>query len=337
MKTTLLGHNIEEIQELLKPYSVPKFVAKQIADWIYCKKVRSFDMMTNVSKKFRAVLVENFEIGFSDYVDVQISVDGTKKYLFATAHGNVEAVYIPDADRHTLCVSSQVGCKMDCAFCMTGKMGFSGQLTAGDILNQLYSVDESDLLTNVVYMGMGEPMDNYVPMMKSIELLTAEYAQAWSPRRITVSTIGLLEKVIRFISETEANLAVSLHNPFRDERLDMMPVEKSNGAHELIDYLKVQDINRQRKISFEYIMFGGQNDTEAHLKGLINLLSGVRCRVNLIRYNAIPDVPFHTSSEKQMEHFRDELTKKGIITTIRKSKGQDIFAACGMLSEKNKD
>lgn len=332
MKDTLLGKTIPEIQSALSPYSVPKFVAKQIADWIYVKKVKTFDEMSNISKKFRGVLSENFEIGFNAFTDMQTSKDGTKKYLFPTANGYVESVYIPDNDRHTLCISSQVGCKMNCNFCMTGKMGFLGQLTAGEILNQIYSVEESDKLTNIVYMGMGEPLDNTEEVLTSIELMTDEALLAWSPRRITVSTIGVLEEIDYFLQQTEANLAMSLHNPFHEERLAMMPIEKAHPAQKIIDYLRVQDLNKQRKLSFEYIMFGGVNDSDAHLKGILRLLSGIRCRVNLIRYNAIPDVPFASSNEDTMVHFRDELNKKGIITTIRKSKGQDIFAACGMLS-----
>lgn len=332
MKDILLGKTIPEIQSALSPFSVPKFVAKQIADWVYVKKVRSFEDMTNISKKVRALLADNFEIGFNDFTDMQTSKDGTKKYLFPTLNGSVEAVYIPDKERHTLCISSQVGCKMNCGFCMTGLMGFHGQLTAGEILNQIYSVEECDKLTNIVYMGMGEPLDNTEEVLTSIELMTDEALLAWSPRRITVSTIGVLEEIDYFLQQTEANLAMSLHNPFHEERLAMMPIEKTHPAEKLIDYLRVQELNKQRKLSFEYIMFGGVNDSEAHLKGLLRLLSGIRCRVNLIRYNAIPDVPFASSNEETMVHFKDELNNKGILTTIRKSKGQDIFAACGMLS-----
>ena len=334
MKEQLLGRNLNEIQEVLAPFAVPKFVAKQLVDWIYVKKVRTFDRMSNLSKKMRAILLENFEIGFQAYTDVQVSIDGTKKYLFPTQHGDVEAVYIPDRDRHTLCISSQVGCKMNCKFCMTGKMGFIGQLTATEILNQIYSVDESDLLTNIVYMGMGEPLDNTEAVLKSIELMTAEYALAWSPRRITVSTIGVLDQIDYFLMQTECNLAISLHSPFPEERLQMMPVEKAFHAEDIITFLSDQEFNRQRKLSFEYILFGGLNDTDEHLKGLARLLSGIRCRVNLIRYNAIPGDDFKSSSSERMEYFKDQLNKKGIITTIRKSKGQDIFAACGMLSSK---
>ncbi len=338
MKEQLLGKNLVEIQELLKAFSVPKFVAKQLVDWIYVKKVRSFEAMTNVSKKLRLILEENFELGFTEYVDLQVSVDGTKKYLFPTAYGHVEAVYIPDRERHTLCISCQVGCKMNCAFCATGKMGFLGHLTATEIVNQIYSVDESDVLTNIVYMGMGEPLDNTTAVMKSIELMTAEYGLAWSPRRITVSTIGILKEIDFFLKHTECNLAMSLHNPFPEERVAMMPVEKAHHAEDIIAFLRKQELNNQRKLSFEYIMFGGLNDTDRHLKGLALLLKDMRCRINLIRYNAIPGDAFNSSSGNRMEYFKEELNKAGIITTIRKSKGQDIFAACGMLSsEKEKN
>lgn len=332
MKDTLLGKDINELQSLLNFYSIPKFVAKQIADWIYVKKARSFNEMTNISKKLREQLSNDFDLGFNAPIEIQTSVDGTKKYLFPAQEGSVEAVYIPDKDRHTLCVSSQVGCKMNCEFCMTGKMGFKGQLSVAEILNQVYSVEESDLLTNIVYMGMGEPLNNTGNVLKSIHLITSDYGLAWSPRRITVSTIGILEEVDYFLMQTEANLAISLHCPFHEERMEMMPIEKKYPAEKIVDYLRAQDLNRQRKLSFEYIMFGGLNDTSEHLKGLIRLLSGLRCRVNLIRYNAIPGVRFASSNEATMVHFRDELTRKGIKATIRKSKGEDIFAACGMLS-----
>lgn len=332
MKEQLLGKSLEEIQEMLQPFSVPKFVAKQLVDWIYVKKVKSYNEMTNISKKMRQILDDNFDIGFRPYVDLQVSVDGTKKYLFPTTYGDVEAVYIPDRDRHTLCISSQVGCKMNCHFCMTGKMGFIGQLSAAEILNQIYSVDESDVLSNIVYMGMGEPLDNTEAVLKSIEMITAEYTLAWSPRRITVSTIGVLDQIDYFLTQTESNLAVSLHSPFPEERQKMMPVEKVHHAEDIIAFLRRQELNRQRKLSFEYIMFGGLNDSDDHLKALARLLSGMRCRVNLIRYNAIPGDPFKSSSSERMVYFKEELNKKGITTTIRKSKGQDIFAACGMLS-----
>lgn len=337
MKTALLGKDLQELQLILQPYSVQKFVAKQIADWIYVKKAHSFEEMSNIPKKLRAVLDENFEIGFKEFSDVQISSDGSKKYLFPTTNGSVETVYIPDRNRHTLCISSQVGCKMNCEFCMTGKMGFKGQLSTTEILNQIYSVEESDCLTNIVYMGMGEPLDNTEAVLKSIELMTADYGLAWSPRRITVSTIGILNKIDDFLLQTEANLAISLHSPFHEERLSMMPIEKAWTAENIISDLRAQVLNRQRKLSFEYIMFGGLNDTKEHLKGLVRLLSGIRCRVNLIRYNAIPGVRFASSNDETMIFFRDELNKKGIMATIRKSKGEDIFAACGMLSsEKEK-
>jgi len=289
--------------------------------------------MSNISIKNRALLNEQYEVGRTIPVESQVSVDGTVKYLFKTAKNQfIESVFIPEEDRATLCVSSQVGCKMNCLFCMTGKQGFGAQLTVQEILNQYYSIPESGQLTNIVFMGMGEPLDNLDNVLKTLEILTADYALGWSPKRITVSTIGLIPGMKKFLESSNCHLAVSMHSPFEEERLKLMPVQKAYSILKVLEELKNYDFSKQRRVSFEYIMFNGLNDSPLHAREMAKLLKGIDCRVNLIRYHAIPGIDLKTSDETKMVEFRDYLTNNGIMTTIRKSRGEDIFAACGMLS-----
>lgn len=336
-KKKLLGLTLDELKAVATEVGLPAFAAKQMAEWIYGKHIRSIDEMTNLSLKGRTALAERYEIGCKEPSDVQQSVDGTAKYLFPTESGKtVECVFIPDRDRATLCVSSQAGCRMGCRFCMTGRQGFGGNLTATDILNQVYSVPRSELLTNIVFMGQGEPMDNLDAVLKATQLLTDTNGWAWSPKRITVSTVGVRKGVERFLKESDCHLAISLHNPFPEERLQMMPAEKAFGLEELLALLGKQDWSHQRRLSFEYIVFGGLNDSERHARELVRLLAPIECRVNLIRFHEIPDTPYKGASEEKMVWLRDYLTKHGVTTTIRASRGQDIYAACGLLHSKVK-
>lgn len=337
-KVKLLGMTFDELKTVCAGVGLPSYAAKQVASWLYDKHVKSIGEMTNLSLKGRTALAEQYTVGCAEPTDVQQSVDGTAKYLFPTASGGqVECVFIPDGDRATLCVSSQVGCRMGCRFCMTGRQGFGGNLSATDILNQIYSVPGSEKLTNIVFMGQGEPMDNLDIVLKATEILTAPYGWAWSPKRITVSTVGVKRGVERFLRESDCHLAISLHNPFPEERLGMMPAEKAYGLHELLTLLRQQDWSHQRRLSFEYIVFGGLNDTQRHARELVQLLSPLKCRVNLIRFHEIPDSPFHGASEEKMLWLRDYLTHHGVTCTIRASRGQDIYAACGLLHSKTAD
>ena len=329
----LLGMTLAEIATEIELLKLPKFTAKQIADWIYVKRVTKIDEMTNISIRNRDILKKKFEVGVSSPIQTQVSVDGTQKLLFKTNKGKlIESVLIPDDERLTLCISSQVGCKMNCDFCMTGKMGFQDNLSVNEILNQVYSSPNSEALTNIVFMGMGEPLDNYENVMKAIEILSADYALAWSPKRITLSTIGVTPKLERFLEESACHLAVSLHSPITEQRQTIMPIEKKYPIEEVIDLLKKYDWSKQRRLSFEYIMFDGLNDSLIYARELIKLLSGIYCRVNLIRFHAIPGSSLETASDDAMIKFRDFLTSKGFICTIRTSRGEDISAACGMLS-----
>ena len=332
-KYPLLGMTLTELQSVTKDLGMPAFAAKQIASWLYDKKVTSIDEMTNLSLKHRELLKGEYDLGISAPVDEMRSVDGTVKYLYQVSDNHfVEAVYIPDEDRATLCVSSQVGCKMNCKFCMTGKQGFTASLTANQILNQIAALPERDKLTNVVMMGMGEPLDNLDEVLKALHILTASYGYGWSPKRITLSSVGLRKGLQRFIEESECHLAISLHSPFPSQRSELMPAERAFSIKEMVDLLKNYDFSKQRRLSFEYIVFKGVNDSLIYAKELLKLLRGLDCRVNLIRFHAIPGVDLEGAGMETMTSFRDYLTSHGLFTTIRASRGEDIFAACGMLS-----
>lgn len=336
-KKVLLGMTAGELKELTEELGMPRFAAGQMARWLYTAHVTDIDGMTNLSKANRARLNETCTVGAMPPADCQRSADGTVKYLFPTAGGKyVETVFIPDGDRATLCVSSQVGCKMNCLFCQTGKQGFEGNLTAGDILNQIYSLPERERLTNIVFMGQGEPMDNLDNVLKATEILTAGYGYAWSPKRITVSSVGIKNKLKRFLDESDCHIAISMHSPLHEQRMQLMPAERQMTIREVIDLLKQYDFTHQRRASFEYIVFDGVNDTPAHAREIIRLVEGLECRVNLIRFHTIPDIGLHGADDSKMEALRDYLTRHGVFTTIRASRGQDIFAACGLLSTAHK-
>ncbi len=334
----LLGMSLQELKDVAKSLGMPAFTGGQMAKWLYAKHVSSIDDMTDISKANREKLKGQYAIGCMQPTDRVQSCDGTVKYLYPTASGKfVETVYIPDKDRATLCVSSQVGCKMNCLFCQTGKQGFEGNLTVCDILNQIYSLPERDTLTNIVFMGQGEPMDNLDNVLRATEVLTADYGYAWSPKRITVSSVGLRGKLKRFIEESDCHLAISLHSPIHEQRAMLMPAERAMPITDIVEMLRGYDFSHQRRLSFEYIVFGGLNDSQTHAREIIKLLKGLDCRVNLIRFHQIPGVDLHGADESRMEAFRDYLTGHGVFTTIRASRGQDIYAACGLLSTAKKE
>lgn len=332
-KKVLMGMTPDELKAEVKMLGMPAFTASQILKWLYTKHVTDIGEMTDISKANRELLASHFVVGGMPPLDCQRSVDGTVKYLFPTANGKfVETVYIPDNDRATLCVSCQVGCKMNCLFCQTGKQGFEGSLTAGDIINQIYSLPEREHLTNVVFMGQGEPMDNLDNVLTATKILTSGYGYAWSPKRITVSSVGVKNKLKRFLDESDCHVAISMHSPLPEQRRKLMPAERQMSIVQVVELLKQYDFTHQRRCTFEYIMFGGLNDSLTYAKEIIRLTQGLECRVNLIRFHDVPGVDLHTSDTKQMENFRDYLTNHGVTATIRASRGQDIFAACGLLS-----
>jgi 23S rRNA (adenine2503-C2)-methyltransferase len=334
-KKLLLGMTLDEITASIAEYDFPRFAAREIALWIYRRGANHFEQFTNISKTARQKLADHFILGTLTPVKVSISGDGTKKYLFSVKTNRyIETAYIPEKKRNTLCISSQSGCKLGCLFCMTARQGFQGHLSVGEIINQIISVPERLEITNLVYMGMGEPFDNIDAVLKSLEIITSDYGLAISPRKITVSTVGLIPGMKRFIEESKCQLAISMHTPFHEERASLMPIENVYPIEEIIEELRRYEFEKQRRISFEYILLKGINDTARHVNQLARILNGIRCRINLIRYHQLPDSPFQSTSENTMLDFRDKLDKKGIVTTIRISRGEDILAACGMLSTK---
>ena len=365
MKERLIGKNIEDLKAVAAEAGLPRFAASQLAQWLYVKRVESIDGMSNISKAGREALKERYVTGVTRYSMVQTSADGTRKYLFPVGQadngidgkgetglrpeklsgkavpdsempesGMVEAVMIPDEDRATLCVSSQSGCRMGCRFCMTGRQGFHGNLTANEIINQIFSIPEAERLTNIVYMGMGEPTDNLDEVLKTVRIMTEKWGLAWSPKRITVSTIGAIPGLQRLLRETHVHIAISVHSPFHDERKELMPIEAAFPVSKVMELLRGYDFAHQRRLSVEYIMWRGVNDDDNHADALASLLKGTSARVNLIRFHAIPGVALNTSDEKRMTAFRDYLNSKGVLCTIRRSRGEDIMAACGMLAGK---
>jgi 23S rRNA (adenine2503-C2)-methyltransferase len=353
----LLGKTLSELQEVALSLGLPKFAGKQLAEWLYVRCVSSFDQMTNISLKGREALKAAYAVGRHAPVREAVSVDGTRKYLFEvfqrsglsvneenglsslserSERSYIESVYIPEDDRATLCVSTQAGCKMGCRFCMTGTLGFHGHLTAADILNQVFEIDrrqtanDEQALTNLVLMGEGEPMDNLDHVLRALEIMTADYGCAWSPKRITVSTVGL-PAMKRFLDESDCHLAVSMHNPFPQERALIMPAEKLFSITQVVDLLRQYDWSHQRRISFEYICFRS-NTSPRHAKEMLRLLKGLNCRINLIRFHETDlNARIDKCDDETIAWFCEYLNDHGLTTTIRRSRGEDILAACGML------
>ena len=342
-KKALIGMTTAELRKLCQDMGMPAYTGGQIASWIYQRHVKSIDEMTNLSKQNRERLAAEYCVGVMEPLDCQRSKDGTIKYLFPVRCSNVatsptapgmfvETVFIPDQDRGTICVSCQVGCKMNCLFCQTGKQGFEGNLTTADILNQIYSLPERNRLTNIVFMGQGEPMDNLDNVLRATQILTAPDGYAWSPKRITVSSVGVRTKLKRFLDESLCHIAISMHSPIHEQRRQLLPAEQAMPIADVVALLRQYDFTHQRRCSFEYICFGGLNDTPLHAREIVKLVEGLECRVNLIRFHPIPGVNLPGADEKRMESLRDYLTAHGVFTTIRASRGQDIFAACGLLT-----
>lgn len=329
----LYGQTLPQLEALCNRLEMPRFAAKQIARWLYDKHATTIEAMSDLSARHRALLAETYEVGLTAPEKVSISTDGTKKYLYRTSQNHfIESAYIPDGDRATLCISSQAGCRMGCRFCATGRQGLQHSLSTNEILNQIGSLPERERLTNVVFMGMGEPLDNTDNVLRALDILTAEWGFGWSPTRITLSTAGVVPELRRLLDSTKVHLAVSLHNPFHEERAAIMPVERAWPVAEVAAILRRYDFTHQRRVSFEYIVMSGLNDSPRHIRELCRLLDGIKCRINLIRFHKIPGSPYFSPDDAAMVRLRDTLTAKGIQTTIRASRGEDIQAACGLLS-----
>ena len=344
MKPKLLGMSLLQLQEVAADLSLPRFAARQIADWLYAKGIREISGMTNLSNPARKALEERYQIGHTTYTEKFLSSDGTKKYIFPTSIAGryIETVMIPEYDndhgreigRATICVSSQVGCRMNCTFCMTGRSGYHGRLAAAEIISQFMNIDEAQELTHTHKdcIGMGEPLDNWDEVSKVLQILTSDWGFGWSPKRITLSTVGVLPNLKYFLDDFKCHLALSLHTPFDEERAALMPVQKAFKLEDILSLIRRYDFSGQRRVSFEYIMFSGVNDTKRHADALIRMLSGLECRINLIRFHSIPGLALQTSPRVRIDDFKARLNNAGIITTLRTSRGEDIMAACGLLA-----
>ena len=332
-KEALFGKTLTELSTISAELGLPRFTARQMAEWLYRHRAESFDAMTNLSKAARSVLDESFEIGAAHPESVRTSEDGTKKYLYRTGHRSVETAWIPEERRGTLCVSTQVGCRRGCRFCMTARQGFQGNLSAGEILNQYRSLPEFAGVTHFVFMGMGEPLDNLDAVLAALDILVADWGYGFSPKRITVSTIGILDGLERLLDSSDCRLALSLHSPFPDERAELIPYERRYPASEVLAVLRSRRKDH-RRLTVEYLMIDGRNDSPSHSAELARILEGLGARVNLIPYHPIPDFPGTPTPMDRIEAFRDDLNRRGVTATIRRSRGLDISAACGLLSTK---
>jgi len=332
-KKSLCGLSVDDLFNLIGPSGFTRVQAVTVLNSIYKKSITEISQIQKTSKILKNYLINNADTGISRPIASEVSIDKTVKYLFRTETGKVfETVYIPDNKRNTVCVSTQSGCRMNCSFCLTGSYGFHGNLLAGEIINQILSIPESAKVTHVVFMGMGEPMDNIENVMKACDILTAGWGLAISPRNITVSTVGITPGIKKFLVNSDCNLTLSLHSPFSAERKSIVPVEKNYPAHQIIEIMRNYPVRKKRRLSVAYVMIKDMNDTDLHLEGLKVLLEGSKIRVNLIPYHQnIIDTQASSTSERIL-FFKHNLVVAGISASIRKTRGFDIAAACGLLA-----
>jgi 23S rRNA (adenine2503-C2)-methyltransferase len=333
VKKIICGLTADEIFRHIRRSGFSGDNAVAISNAIYKKRISDVTLIPGIPKQLKNELTSDAITGVYLPVDSEVSADRTVKYLFRTEKGiEFETVYLPDDKRNTVCVSTQSGCRMGCPFCITGKYGFHGNLSAGEIVNQVISIPDTLKVTHVVFMGMGEPMDNLENVLKACEILTAAWGLALSPRNITVSTVGITPGIIRFLGSSDCNLTVSLYSPFPEERILIVPAEKKFPVNEIIGIMKKYPLKKKRRLSIAYVMIKNLNDTDSHLDGLRNLLKGSKIRVNLVPYNAGPDDRNTSASAERMQFFKHNLVISGISASVRKSRGNDISAACGLLA-----
>jgi 23S rRNA (adenine2503-C2)-methyltransferase len=333
-KKSICGLSAEEICLYIGGSVFNYANAVSITNSIYKKRTREIAHINGIPKKLKEDLDRDFSIGIFDPVFETISADGTIKYLFKTESGLAfETVFIPDNKRGTVCVSTQSGCRMGCPFCATAGYGFKGNLTAGEIVNQIISIPFANNVTHVVFMGMGEPMDNLDNVLKACEIITAEWGLSISPRNVTVSSVGIMQGIEEYLNESECNLTLSLFSPFSEERQNIIPAEKHNPVREIIQLMKNYPVRKQRRLSVAYVMIGELNDSDRHLEGLKLLLKGSKIRVNLLNYHPVDNNKNIPSSADRMQFFKHNLVISGISASIRRSRGADISAACGLLAK----
>jgi len=344
LRTDIAELDVSALEDALDALGRPRFHARQIFQWIHKHGVVDFDAMSDLSRELRTQLGGAFTIGTPAVVQQERSVDGTVKFLLQLRDGKrIESVFIPDTPtdgsrdaRATFCLSTQVGCAMRCAFCLTGKMGISRNLTAGEIVGQVRVLArELHLLSsrfNIVLMGMGEPLHNYDETMKALRILADEHGLAVSPRRITLSTVGVLPNLERLATEPlMPNLAISLHSTTEDQRDRLVPVNRKYGLRDLLDVCRRFPLKRRSRITFEYVLLNEVNDTPEDARRLVKLLSGIKAKVNLLPLNEAAGIPFERPSDDRVNRFARILADRGVSVSVRKSRGRDIRAACGQL------
>lgn len=337
----LLGQSEHQLRSLAESLGYRSFVGSQLAHWLYVQRVDRFSGMSNLPGRLRDLLENDYRLGRYSPRQVAESSDGTRKYLYdvvsllsARGSRSVETAVIPDGDRLTVCLSCQSGCRMGCLFCATGAQGFGGNLNAGEIVNQLLSLPEYERVSNLVLMGMGEPLDNYDAVVGALDVFTGSWGLGMSPRRITLSSVGVSSNLERFVRERSCHLAVSLHSPYDEERQWLIPAARGHYIADLMNVLLRGDWQGQRRLSFEYVVLRGVNDSVRHVLALAHLLRGLPVRVNLIPYHPTGGANdrFGSPSADRVDAMSLELNDLGVRTTVRASRGEDIGAACGMLS-----
>jgi len=329
----LCGLDAEEISELIKAGGFTHAHAVIVAGLLYKKGSSALEKSTRIPKRLKNYLSEVSQTGISLPVRSEGSADGTIKYLFESPDGKkFESVFIPDEKRKTVCVSTQSGCRMGCPFCVTGRYGFHGNLSAGDIVSQVISLQNNGKITHVVFMGMGEPMDNMDNVLKACRILTAEWGMAISPVNITVSSVGITPAIKEYLEKSDCNLALSLYSPFHEERQIVIPAENAYPVKEIINMMAHFPLKKKRRMTIAYVMISGINDTDRHLEELIKITGGTQIRINLLPFHPVPGDDRRSSSDERLQFFKHNLVMAGISASVRKSRGTDISAACGLLA-----
>lgn len=332
-KINLCGLTVEEIHDLIRRGGFEFRHAVALANIIYKNGGEGLAQSSRIPKSLKTFISDFAQAGIYSPSESEVSIDRTVKFLFRTSSGQqFETVFIPDGRRNTVCVSTQSGCRMGCPFCVTGKYGFHGNLSAGDILNQILSIPDAEKINHVVFMGMGEPMDNLDNVLKACRIITAEWGLAISPRHITVSSVGITPAVEEFLYQSDCNLTISLYSPFTDERRMVIPAEQLYPVREIIRIMKTYPLRKKRRLSIACVMIDKVNDTDGHLNELIKLLKGSDIRVNLLPYHPVKKDINRSSSDERMLYFKHNLVVSGISASVRKSRGADISAACGLLA-----
>jgi len=337
MKPNIADLNLKELSGFLTEHNHPIYRAKQIWQWLFQKRATTFEEMTNLSRDLRVALADHFLIGRLQILRRAESRDGTMKFLFGLADGeSIESVLIPEATRLTLCISTQAGCAFGCAFCATAVLGLRRNLTSSEIVNQVLEVSRSfqneRRITHVVLMGMGEPLANYEQTLRALEIITdSKWGVGISPRRVTLSTVGLVPQIETLMAETKVNLAISLHAPDNQLRGQLMPVNRKYSLAQVIDCCRSLPIPRRKRITFEYVLLRGVNDSEQHARALAKLLRGIPSKVNVIPFNPHPGSEFLRPTNESIARFQNVLHDAGVQINVRRPRGDDIQAACGQL------